>query len=338
MRALARRSLVNLKILLLLSTLALSGAVAAQSAEFNGKFPHAATSASLPTDRIIVKWRATATIASDTGAPRTAALQSVPALAGVQVRSTARIAPRIELLRLQQPMSAADLQQTLARLSSDPAVEYAVPDRRRLPHMVVPSDSLFSGQWYLQAAQLSAIRASSAWDTTMGSAGTVIAVLDTGVRFDHPDLGHAEQGGRLLPGYDFIDGESATSFLIANDGNGRDPDPSDPGDWVDASDSAERALHRLRRDRQLLARDACVRNHRRAHQQRHRHRRHQLERVDTAGARAGKMRWLRLRYPRRHALGGGPRGQRCAGESVSGEHHQHEPGRGRCMRPRPTRT
>ena len=100
----------------------------------------------------------------------------------------------------------------------------------------MPSDSLFTGQWYLQAAQISAIRASTAWDTTMGSAGTVIAVLDTGVRFDHPDLGHAEQGGRLLPGYDFVDGESATSFLVANDGNGRDPDPSDPGDWVDASD------------------------------------------------------------------------------------------------------
>jgi len=236
MSALARRPRVNLKILLLLPALALSAAVAAQSAEYNGKFRHAASSASLPTDRIIVKWRATATIASDTGAPRTAALQLVPALASVQLRSTARIAPRLELLRLQQPMSAADLQQTLARLSSDPAVEYAVPDRRRMAHIVVPSDSLFSGQWYLQGAQISAIRANSAWDTTMGSAGTVIAVLDTGVRFDHPDLGHAEQGGRLLPGYDFVDGESATSFLVANDGNGRDPDPSDPGDWVDASD------------------------------------------------------------------------------------------------------
>ena len=235
MSALARSPRVNLKILLLLPALVLSGTAAAQSAEYNGKFLRAAANASLPTDRIIVKWRATATIASATGAPHTAALQSVPALSGVQVRSTAQIGPRLELLRLQQPMTVADLQQTLARLSSDPAVEYAVPDRRRLPH-AVPSDSLFTGQWYLQAAQISAIRASTAWDTTMGSAGTVIAVLDTGVRFDHPDLGHAEQGGRLLPGYDFVDGESATSFLVANDGNGRDPDPSDPGDWVDASD------------------------------------------------------------------------------------------------------
>src|SRR5690606_11445874 len=63
------------------------------------------------------------------------------------------------------------------------------------------------------------------------SAGVVIAVLDTGVLFDHPDLGRAGAGGRLLPGYDFV-----TDVNIANDGNGRDSDPSDPGDWVAPGD------------------------------------------------------------------------------------------------------
>ncbi len=54
-----------------------------------------------------------------------------------------------------------------------------------------------------------------------------MAVLDTGVRFDHPDLQRVANGGNLLPGYDMI-----SDVPIANDGDGRDADPSDPGDWI----------------------------------------------------------------------------------------------------------
>src|SRR5262249_9610513 len=56
--------------------------------------------------------------------------------------------------------------------------------------------------------------------------------LDTGVRFDHPDLQWAGDGGRLLPGYDMI-----TNVTIANDSSARDADPADPGDWVSATDA-----------------------------------------------------------------------------------------------------
>ncbi|MGH8431745.1 MAG: S8 family serine peptidase, partial [Solimonas sp.] len=137
-------------------------------------------------------------------------------------------------MRLEQALSAASLERTLEQLAQDPAVEYAVADQRRWPHLV-PNDSLFSAQWYLQAAQPSAIKATVAWDTTTGSAGTVVAVLDTGVRFDHPDLQRADTAGKLLPGYDFI-ADTAGNFAIANDGDGRDPDASDPGDWIDSND------------------------------------------------------------------------------------------------------
>jgi len=97
----------------------------------------------------------------------------------------------------------------------------------------------------VQTTDLSATDAVSAWGITTGSSGIVIADVDTGVRFDHPDLLRAglAGGGRLLPGYDFV-GEDYSStgiplgtYLSANDGDGWDPDPSDPGDWISTSDT-----------------------------------------------------------------------------------------------------
>ena len=148
-----------------------------------------------------------------------------------------------------QVMRAAGMDAaTLARrLAADPDVEWAEPNgRKRI--QVAPNDPLYaatapgvrpngpdSGQWYLRAPTpdvVSAIDIEPAWLRTRGSANVVVAVLDTGVRFDHPDLGRAATGGRLLSGYDFV-----TNSTVANDGDGRDADPSDPGDWVSSAEA-----------------------------------------------------------------------------------------------------
>ena len=135
--------------------------------------------------------------------------------------------------------AAADSDATLQALRDQPDVEYVVMDRRRHA-LAVPSDTLYgTQQWYLQNTQPAAIAANIAWDTTTGSNGTVVAVLDTGIRFDHPDLQRAEQGGKVLPGYDFVSAESGGGALTANDGDGWDGDPSDPGDWIDTGDKAK---------------------------------------------------------------------------------------------------
>jgi Subtilase family len=55
------------------------------------------------------------------------------------------------------------------------------------------------------------------------------------VRFDHPDLLAVAAGGNLLPGYDMI-----SDAAVANDGDGRDPDPSDPGDWLTQAEISQR--------------------------------------------------------------------------------------------------
>lgn len=125
----------------------------------------------------------------------------------------------------------ASMAEVLDRLRADPAVEHVSVDRRRFPHATNPNDTLFTNQWYLKDTEPAAVNAISAWDREIGSAGVVVAVLDTGVLYDHPDLGRADRGGKLLPGYDFISAQHMT-----NDGDGRDADPSDPGDWVDSND------------------------------------------------------------------------------------------------------
>jgi serine protease len=182
--------------------------------------------------RIILKLRAAAATAatSDSPAARVARVGSRTALGLNLLRS---ITPRMQVLEVAPGPAGAGLTATLARLRADPEVEYASADERRFAH-AVPSDPLFMQQWYLQSdpSTPAAIDAVTAWDTTTGSAGVVIADLDTGVRFDHPDLLPAAQGGRLLPGYDFISNEA-----VGNDGLSWNPDASDPGDWVTSAES-----------------------------------------------------------------------------------------------------
>ncbi|MEN9714005.1 MAG: hypothetical protein RLZZ164_669 [Actinomycetota bacterium] len=81
-----------------------------------------------------------------------------------------------------------------------------------------PADADYGKQWYLNGAY--GINAPKAWAVTLGSADVVVAVLDGGITA-HPQL-----GTRIVPGYDFV-----SNVADSNDGDGPDPDASDPGDW-----------------------------------------------------------------------------------------------------------
>src|SRR5699024_6536472 len=80
------------------------------------------------------------------------------------------------------------------------------------------------------------MNAQKAWDASTGK-GVVVAVIDTGY-VDHQDL-----ADNVVPGYDFISyyGQTKDGNLypdIAGDGDGRDADAHDAGDWVDSSMSS----------------------------------------------------------------------------------------------------
>lgn len=211
--------------------------------------PRPKESAEETTPRVIVKFRDQA---AGVPAPRQAfdfrsRIGELSKRQAVPLTLARSVSDRTHALWLERPLRGAELDRMLRRLAADPAVEYAVADRRKY-RAAVPSDPLFNqapetGQWWLTAPNstfVSAIDGPAAWDLTVGSPGVVVAVLDTGAMFDHPDLRRVDQGGKFLPGYDFVGGTgSADAVKVANDGDGRDADASDPGDWIDASDQRE---------------------------------------------------------------------------------------------------
>jgi serine protease len=190
--------------------------------------------------RAIVQFRADAKVLAKAALPgangraraRAEVLASRHALA---LAAGAEIDARTQVVTALGTTSAA----LAAALAADPDVAYAVPDERRRI-ATVPNDPLYAagvpgsgpaaGQWYLRAPAgeiASSIDVERAWSVTTGSPAIVVAVLDTGVRFEHPDLPPVAASGNLLPGYDMV-----ASTDVANDGDGRDDDASDPGDWV----------------------------------------------------------------------------------------------------------
>ncbi len=191
------------------------------------------------TDRIIIKVSESKRLAvlAD-GGPATRARERVAALsaaAGRDVVWLRAMSGGADVLRLPHALPIGEVKAIAAALATLPGVAYAEPDRRVFPALT-PNDPRFGEQWHLQAVSTIGqtnygIDAPAAWDITTGSAVTV-AVLDTGVLFGHTDL-----VGKLLPGYDFISSDSVGVFRTANDGDGRDPDASDPGDWVTAEDA-----------------------------------------------------------------------------------------------------
>jgi serine protease len=181
---------------------------------------------------IIVKFRSGGTSSRVQALAAGDPVSNLAARGGLAIREARALPAGMHALKVDR-LPGESLAEQLARVRTDSDVEFAELDRRRYPH-ALPNDPLYTGQWYLQnrADAPSAVDAEAAWDLSTGDSSVVVAVIDTGVLFDHPDLKRIAVGGRLLPGYDFI-----ANVAAANDGDGRDADASDAGDWVTQGES-----------------------------------------------------------------------------------------------------
>jgi thermitase len=116
--------------------------------------------------------------------------------------------------------------EAVARLSENPLVELATPDHQgRGAARYIPNDPQFNQQWYLDQASDADIDMPEAWDLRR-STPILIAVLDTGVDFAHPDL-----TGIFENGWDYVNDDSSpaddqghgthvTGLIAARGGNG----------------------------------------------------------------------------------------------------------------------
>jgi len=106
-------------------------------------------------------------------------------------------------------------------------VEYAALNYIRQP-LLEPDDRYYGLQWHYPQINLPL-----AWNSTTGNANVTVAVIDSGVLLNHPDL-----QGQLVSGYDFI-----SSIDSSADGDGIDPNPDDPGDSDGITPSSFHGTH-----------------------------------------------------------------------------------------------
>jgi len=172
-------------------------------------------------DQFIVKFK-DATTEHASAARRQQRLDAAAHPQGLHVGQLRRLAVGAQVIRTDRVLGADGIAAFLARLRADPRVEYAEVDTRMAARFV-PDDPFYATQWHYHEAT-AGIGLEGAWGLADGS-GQVVAVLDTGI------TAHSDLAGNVIAGYDFI-----TSPFVANDGDGRDADPSDPGDWVAANE------------------------------------------------------------------------------------------------------
>ncbi len=106
------------------------------------------------------------------------------------------VIPQLDVQVVQVP--ASRLEAAIAAYRSNPNVLYVEQDALA-EAAFQPNDPYFTTQQY--GPQIMGV--DKAWDITTGSSDVLVAVVDTGADFTHPDL-----AGKLVPGYDFVNDDA----------------------------------------------------------------------------------------------------------------------------------
>ena len=204
-------------------TAGFSGAAAAGRVDTTGL--HAKDQATF--DRFIVKYRAGTSATEQQKGLANAARANPTALAVARVRT---LSVGAVLVKSNRGLDRVEAESLMRRIAADPDVVYVEVDQLMKP-LATPNDTHYGTYlWGLQSGA-GGIKADQAWNTTSGT-GVVVAVLDTGYT-DHSDL-----VGNILQGYDFI-----SDRRVAGDGDGRDADAHDPGDYYRRDNSSWHGTH-----------------------------------------------------------------------------------------------
>jgi subtilisin family serine protease len=148
----------------------------------------------------------------------TAVFGSVEASGAVIASLGERVAEMAATYRVRVPPTT-DLDAAVQRLQQAEEVVEAEPNRYRVIAATQPNDPMFAAEWGLPK-----IRAPEAWDVQKGSPSVVVAVIDSGIDLDHPDL-----VANLIAGQDLVDvtGSPPPGFQFDGDVLTRDDDPED---------------------------------------------------------------------------------------------------------------
>lgn len=134
-------------------------------------------------DEILIKYRSGTKESEKENIHRTQALSKVEELKQLQIQ------------KIRVPAHARA--RVLEALNKNPFVEFAEPNYLA-EGTLIPNDPLYTNQYGPQK-----IQAPQAWDITTGNSSIIIAVVDTGVDMNHPDL-----QGKVIAGYDFANGDA----------------------------------------------------------------------------------------------------------------------------------
>ncbi|WP_415951598.1 S8 family peptidase [Streptomyces sp. KLOTTS4A1] len=170
-----------------------------------------------PVEKVIVTYKSRAAEASSNSAAKTDAAEK-SRKTGEKLSFERRLADGAALVDLGSGADAKDVTEVMEAFREDSSVASVEPDIRAYPTAVTPNDTDYAKQWDL-FEPTGGMNVPGAWDTTTGS-GVTVAVIDTGY------AAHSDLSANIVSGYDFI-----SDSADARDGNGRDGDPSDEGDW-----------------------------------------------------------------------------------------------------------
>ncbi len=224
--------------LALVSLWLVAGSIASAAPATQRKAP-AAEPQGLPTNQLILKFKGEADSSSSLLGQRPEELAKLGDIAGIELTYLRPMSGGAHVLRLPDYLPVAAVELAAKQLMGLPNVEYAHPDHimtlddqalnadaqpitPATALLLAPNDTMYSQQWHYRytAGSSEGLNLEPAWSISTGTSTVVVAVLDTGI------VSHADLNARVVAGYDMI-----TDPFIGNDGNGRDANASDPGDW-----------------------------------------------------------------------------------------------------------